>query len=187
MSDVHPMTDACIQQAAKTANLPFQQEEGHHSVAAIWQEKSPAVVIQWNTALDKNNNLVLKWAAVQNLTDAPILGYQLGWMLIYTNKDPEVHLLEPTLKRLGSKQIDEVGESLSPSENIEDESADESRWANSGKSVLPPVVETPDLRAVLIFVASVKRQNAPDFIENIAELSAQQKARFVPAKAVSPN
>jgi hypothetical protein len=131
----------------------------------------------------------VKRVVIENLDASPVVEYQLGWMLIFAGREPEIHLLNPVATKLESKRVMEIGELLPDYSMQDDESVLESKqeyFISSSRTVVPAVAQAPDLKAINVFVAAVKRQGSQDFHANVSELSTQLKARFSPRKA-TPN
>lgn len=184
-----PMSDACIEQTAKAESpaMTRNSQEGIRTVAE-WQKNSPVNLIELTTALNKDKNLVVKRVVIENLGTAPVVGYQLGWMLIFEDREPEIQLLDPVaVPERESKAVMEIGEPL-PIYSVRDESiaaSQEEAFISSARNAVPPITQVPGLRAINIFIASVKREGLPEFHENVSELSNQVKARFTPIKATT--
>jgi hypothetical protein len=183
------MSDACIEQTAKAESpaMTRNSQEGIRTVAE-WQKNSPVNLIELTTALNKDKNLVVKRVVIENLGTAPVVGYQLGWMLIFEDREPEIQLLDPVaVPERESKAVMEIGEPL-PIYSVRDESiaaSQEEAFISSARNAVPPITQVPGLRAINIFIASVKREGLPEFHENVSELSNQVKARFTPIKATT--
>ncbi len=178
----HGLSEACQASLAKapvTAMKPFTGT----AASAVFQKGSPLIITQWMTAIDNNSALSLKRIVIQNLGTTSVSAYRLGWMEIYADSShkPDVHFGElQSLGALSPKEVLAVGEPV-PLFQSDDEAVrqrEDDAFVNSGRSVIPSITNNPDLRAVIFFVATVKRQGAPDFNEDVEALQSQQVQRF---------
>jgi hypothetical protein len=183
-----PMSDGCIEQMTDTKSTAIAQGSDRGiSIVAEWQMNSPVNFVEWTVAQDKDKNLVVKRVVIENLGSAPVVGYQLGWMLIFADREPEIHVLEPVaVNKLTSKTVMEIGEPL-PDYSADEGMAksQEEAFANSPRNAFPPIKQDPNLKGINIFIASVTREGSPGFHENVSELTNQVKARFREAAAVA--
>ena len=190
-SSLQPLSDACVAQMAKDNSLlkaEVPQEPASVSTFAQWQNNSPVNIISWTVALDKDSKFLVKRVVIENLDASLVIEYQLGWMLIFADREPEIHLLDPIATKLESKGVMEIGEPLPVYSMQDNESVAESKqesFVSSPRTVVPAVTQTPDLKAINVFVAAVKREGSPEFHANVNELSTQLKARFNPTNATA--
>ena len=183
------MSDACVEQTAKAVPSPVEHNQSGPGTLAEWQKNSPVNIISWMVGVNKDNNLVVKRVVIENLGIALVVEYQLGWMLIFADKEPEVHVLDPVaVGKMESKATMEIGEPLPVDSTQDDEfvvAKREEAYNNSATHAVPPITLAPGLRVINLFIASVKREGSPDFHENVNKLLNQVKTRFGPVKATA--
>jgi hypothetical protein len=184
---LQPAKESCAEQLAKgevhSAPMP---KEGVLTTAE-WQASSPVHITQWTVAHNRDGNFVVKQLVMENIGPSTVVQYQLGFMLIFADKEPEIQPLGPVAVKLAPKAALTIGESAP---NYEDDETvakqQEDLFVNSSRNVGQAVVPTTGLRAINIFVMSLKRDGEPEFHENTNELAAQMKARLEPAKRTNP-
>lgn len=181
---VEPMTDACVEQMNK-GEQPIAARPGAVSTLAEWQKNSPVNIREWTVAHNQDDNFVVKRIVVENLGSAPVFRLQMGWMLIFDDREPEIHVLEPmSVAKLESKGVLEIGEPL-PDYSVTDESvarSQEAAFVSSATDAIPAITRAPGLRAINLFVAAVNRGGLPEFREDAAKLSTQLKAKVLQPK-----
>jgi hypothetical protein len=125
------------------------------------QSESPAFIREATFGIsDDTDNctptcIALDHIVLRNRSDVPIVGYQLGWVIVFTDpkKRAEVHAGNPVVltKAIGAAQEREFSDNLAPL-----------------------VQADPKIKMICYFVARVQQQDGRVFTQNQNKIAADQ-------------